>query len=386
MPPVCAEVRRFAAHRFQTAGRAGAMGRPVPDDERAVSIGDRRRVRGFSGEGLRIQRAQAGSLVHQGSHCAGRSRSGIRERHQPVDLGALPADVGRGGDRSRAHRARGLRADLDHHAVDHAGQRGDRVQPEVRIRRGGSGRRGVHRSRGFIAGHGGKMRLDGAARGGEVRRREAGPRGIPPSVSGTRFAGAAGRSRDARTRHRRGPHGAGTRPGRLRERAAVRHRSLLPGGRGGTVFSRHGSGRAPAGGTDRQDGVGSQPAGDRNTEGARRAAGDGEASALVSALLAVPQAGDFPRHRAVVHRHGAQRFPRARAGGGAAHTLDSGMGPGTHLEHDRLAARLVHLAAARMGCADYRILLRRLPRAADRPQNSGRHRTTVSRAHGRYLV
>ena len=33
--------------------------------------------------------------------------------------------------------------------------------------------------------------------------------------------------------------------------------------------------------------------------------------ALLSALLALPQADDFPRHRAVVHRHGAQRSPRS---------------------------------------------------------------------------
>ena len=145
-------------------------------------------------------------------------------------------------------------------------------QPEVRIRGSGSGRRGVHRGRRFTEGHGGEMRLGGAARVGDVPRRQARPRGVPPSVSGARFAGTAGRSRDARTRHRRGSHGAGTRPGRLRERAAVRHRNLLPGGRGGTVLSRHGSGRAPAGGTDRQDGLGRQPAGDRNPEGARRAA------------------------------------------------------------------------------------------------------------------
>ena len=38
---------------------------------------------------------------------------------------------------------------------------------------------------------------------------------------------------------------------------------------------------------------------------ARRAAWPGEDGALLSALLALPQSGDLPRHRAVVHRHGA---------------------------------------------------------------------------------
>ena len=52
---------------------------------------------------------------------------------------ALTSDPGE--DRSRARRAQRLRADLDHHAVDHSGQPGDRVSPEIHLRRGGSGRR-----------------------------------------------------------------------------------------------------------------------------------------------------------------------------------------------------------------------------------------------------
>ena len=44
------------------------------------------------------------------------------------------------------------------------------------------------------------------------------------------------------------------------------------------------------------------------THGALLGAGEGRAQ--LSALLALPQADHLPRHRAVVHRHGAQQFPR----------------------------------------------------------------------------
>ena len=57
------------------------------------------------------------------------------------------------------------------------------------------------------------------------------------------------------------------------------------------------------------------------------------------------------------------------------------MGRGAHLQHDRHAARLVHLAPARLGRADHRLLLRRLPRAAHRSQDPGPHRRRCSREH-----
>ena len=47
----------------------------------------------------------------------------------------------------------------------------------------------------------------------------------------------------------------------------------------------------------------------RAAEEPRRAAGLREDRALVSALLALPQSRHLPRHRAVVHLHGWQRFP-----------------------------------------------------------------------------
>ena len=55
------------------------------------------------------------------------------------------ADVRPGDDRSGARRPQGLRRDLDHHAVDHSGQHGDRLQPELRVRGGGCGGRRVPR-------------------------------------------------------------------------------------------------------------------------------------------------------------------------------------------------------------------------------------------------
>jgi isoleucyl-tRNA synthetase len=56
--------------------------------------------------------------------------------------------------------------------------------------------------------------------------------------------------------------------------------------------------------TDRQDGVGSESAGDWDFAGARGAAGAGRYRALVSALLALSSRDDFPCDGAVVHRDG----------------------------------------------------------------------------------
>ena len=123
---------------------------------------------------------------------------------------------------------------------------------------------------------------------------------------------------------------------------------------------------------DRQDRLGRQSDRHRAFEGDRRAAGDGETCTLLPALLALPQSGDLPRHRAVVHRHGAESLPPGRAGSHQEGEVDAGVGAGAHLQHDRGAPRLVHLAPARMGRADHRVLLRRLPRAGDRSQDSGR--------------
>ena len=57
-------------------------------------------------------------------------------------------------------------------------------------------------------------------------------------------------------------------------------------------------------------------------------------------------------------------FRAARAGCRPPDALDAGLGRGAHRQHDRHAARLVHLAPARVGRSDHRLLLRAVPRAA----------------------
>ena len=164
-------------------------------------------------------------------------------------------------------------------------------------------------------GHGGEVRLGRLPRRRDVPGHEAGARGLPPSVPGARFARHAGRLRDARTGHRRGPHRARPRPGGLRHRPAIRHRDVsarwTPAGR---FFHAEGApGRLP----DELIGKTVWEANPIVIEILKiggRAAGPREARALLPALLALPQPGDLPRHRAVVHRHGAQRLPQARAG------------------------------------------------------------------------
>ena len=51
--------------------------------------------------------------------------------------------------------------------------------------------------------------------------------------------------------------------------------------------------------------------------------------------------------------------------------VDAGVGRKPHLEYGEQPARLVHLAAARVGRADRRLLLREVPASADGPQDSG---------------
>ena len=67
----------------------------------------------------------------------------------------------------------------------------------------------------------------------------------------------------------------------------------------------------------------------------------------------------------------------ARARSHQAGEVDARLGRGAHLQHDRHAPRLVHLAPARLGRADHRVLLRGMPRAAHRPQDPGPRRRPV---------
>ena len=102
-----------------------------------------------------------------------------------------------------------------------------------------------------------------------------------------------------------------------------------------------------------------------------RAARRGKDQAQLSALLALPQFDDFPRHRAVVRRHGAQRSARPHAQSHQRREVDARLGRRAHVQHDRHPSRLVHFAPARLGRSHHRVLLRELPGADDGPQGSG---------------
>ena len=207
----------------------------------------------------------------------------------------------------------GLRPDLDHHAMDDPGQHGDRLSSEVRVRR----------RRTWMATCTSLPRICCKPR----RRTSAGTiRHVTRRFAGSKLEGAVfrhpflerdslghpGRSRHARTGHRRCPHRSRPRPGRLRRRPAVRHRRRIARSMRRGASSTPRAPRPAARRTDRQDGLGSEPDRHRDPEGARRAARHREGRAQLSALLALPQADHLPRHRAVVHRHGAQRTPAER--------------------------------------------------------------------------
>ena len=181
-----------------------------------------------------------------------------------------------------------------------------------------------------------------------------------------------------------------TAPGHGQEDYAIGQKygiaTFCPVDAAGRFFRAEGAPGISSGRADRQDGVGRQPHRDGASAGDGGAARHGEAGALVSALLALPQSGDLPRDGTVVHRDGVERLSKECAGGHQESQVDAGVGAGAHLQHDRGAARLVHLAAACVGRADHRVLLRRLPRTGDGPRDSGRNRGTVRGAHGGHLV
>ncbi len=121
-------------------------------------------------------------------------------------------------------------------------------------------------------------------------------------------------------RHRRGAHRSLARRRRLLQRAEIQARPDMQRGRGGPPAER-------AAGVRRQKGIRSQRPYRRAAEEPRRAHAPGEDRALLSALLALSQPGDLPRHRAVVHLHGSEdRHPRTRNRSASG---DPGVGGGT---------------------------------------------------------
>ena len=273
-----------------------------------------RRVRRFPRSRLRLQRTEAGQLVHPRPHRAGRSRSRVRESLQPVHLGSFRAHV-----RSRRRSI-------------------PRSPAAKSTASSGPPRRGPFRPTSAIAFHpkfeyvavevGGdvyivaaellnvtaeKLRLGRPQDARRVSRRETRRRRLPPSLSRSRFARHPGRSRHARTRHRRGPHRARPRPGRLRGRPSSTAspstaRSMPPAV---SITPKAPPGRLP------EELIGktvweAQPDRHRNPESARRAAGDAKRSQhSYPHCWRCHNADHLPRHRTVVHRHGAQRSARS---------------------------------------------------------------------------
>ncbi len=187
--------------------------------------------------------------------------------------------------------------------------------------------------------------------------REAGVRDLRSSVPGAQRPRRARRLRHHGHRNRRGAHRSCARRRRLRHRRQVRPRSALRCGRG-----RHPAQRAA--GVQEPAGLQGQSADRRAAEEPRRAAGLREDRALLSALLALSQSHHLPCHRAVVHLDGRQDPGRHAAQPRAGRDQEGEVGPGVgrraHLQHDRHASGLVHLAPAHLGRAHRGIPVRRL--------------------------
>ncbi len=77
-----------------------------------------------------------------------------------------------------------------------------------------------------------------------------------------------------------------------------------------------------------------------------------EYDAQLSALLALPQSGNFPRDGAMVHRDGSKPLARAHDRQHARRGLDARVGREAHRADAGKASRMVHLAPAHVGHAD----------------------------------
>ena len=297
--------------------RLGVLGRwedPYLTMSAAVPVGDRRRVRRLPGPRLRLQGPQAGPLVHQGPHRPGRSRSRIREPHQPVHLGALRAHL-----RPRAPSTRTSPAAKSTASSGPPPPGPSRPTwpspstPSTNTSRSRSAGEVYIVAAELLAGHAQK-----SAAGSDYQvvatlpRRAPRTRHLPPSLPRARFARHPGRPRHPRTGHRRRPHRPRPRPGGLRHRPAVRHRNLLPGGCRRPLLPRRRRCRPPARRTSSARPSGKPtPSSSRSSKRAGALLRTEDARALLPALLALPPPDHLPRHRAVVHRHGPQRLPPA---------------------------------------------------------------------------
>ncbi len=166
LPQVRREVRRPAAQGFQAPGRLRPLGRSVPDDERRStrpSSPARSSISWISGyvyKGLKPvnwcihdRTALAEAEVEYENHTSPSIWVRFALTSDPAAID--PALAG----------TQGLRPDLDHHAVDHSGQPGDRLS----IRSSSTWRwkwRATSTSspQDLLEGHGGEVRLDAIPR------------------------------------------------------------------------------------------------------------------------------------------------------------------------------------------------------------------------------
>jgi hypothetical protein len=213
------EVRRHPARRVRAPGRVRPVGRAVPHARSRVRGSHRPGAGPVRAPRLPVPRQEAGLLVRARSDRAGRGRDRVRRQDLAVDLRAL-----RGARLRRRHagagagrQARGA-ADLDHDAVDPAGQPGDRPAPRAAVR-GGALARPPRRGPAGGARAGREVprrdrrpgRAGGVGRDRRRRARSAGGRAVRPPVhrhAGQRAGvpGVVRRLRHHRRRHRPGPH------------------------------------------------------------------------------------------------------------------------------------------------------------------------------------
>ena len=261
----------------------------------------------FLDQGLRLQGPQAGALVHALPHGAGRGRGRVREPRQPVDLGAVRADLRSGEDRPRPGRA----------AASGASSGPPRPGPSRptwpspstpssstwRWRCAGD----VYIvAAGPAEGHGGEVRLARSARSWRASPATA----LEGAVFRHPFLerDSVGILADHVTLEQ-GTGAVHTAPGHGQEDYVIGQQygiaTYCPVDAAGRFYHAEGAaGRLP------EEIIG-KTVWDANPivvgilRRARRAAGRGPAGSQLPALLALPQADHLPRHRAVVHRHGA---------------------------------------------------------------------------------
>ena len=202
---------------------------------------------------------------------------------------------------------------------------------------------------------------------------------MPPPLPRARFAHGVGRLRHRRLGHRLRAHRARPWRRRLPDRAPLRPRRALTGGRRRPLHRR---GRPLRG----RAGAAGEPADHRRPGRGRLARQGAGAPPQLSALLALQGTGHVPGHGPVVHLHGQPAAARQGPGGDQRGELDPLLGPAAHLRHGRGPARLVSLPAALLGCAGDGAHLHRLRRDPQERGGLPAHRRAVSAERGGCLV